>query len=201
MLNAATTRGLGAVSPIIVAPDDAAKLSFPFRVEGRLTYDRAMVERTPFWPRHALLFNGMLINRDAVFEVGLPDLKLFIRGDEVDYLLRLRNSGIPFGTVSAAAFVHPTGWAEVSSIVKDRFHVLVPETEFKRYYFFRNRGYLVRRHKRPVSLVADLVGYTSHYLAKQRDVAGFRAWLGAFWAGLRSDFSGPDGRRRQRSRT
>jgi rhamnopyranosyl-N-acetylglucosaminyl-diphospho-decaprenol beta-1,3/1,4-galactofuranosyltransferase len=201
MLEEAITRELSAVSPIIVAPEDGAKLSFPFRVEGKLTYDRVAVERTPFWPRHALLFNGLLIRREAVFEIGLPDLKLFIRGDEVDYLLRLRDSGLEFGTASAAAFVHPTGWAEVSAIVKDRFHILVPETEFKRYYFFRNRGYLIRRHKRPVSLIADLVGYSAHYLAKERDPAGFRAWLRAFWAGLRLDFSGPDGRRRRRSRS
>jgi rhamnopyranosyl-N-acetylglucosaminyl-diphospho-decaprenol beta-1,3/1,4-galactofuranosyltransferase len=191
LLAEAEQRHLSAVSPIIVAPEDATRLSFPFRIDGRLTYDRATVEQTDFWPGHALLFNGLLIRREALFEVGLPDLKLFIRGDEVDYLLRLRRSGLPFGTITAAAFTHPTGWAEATPIVQDRFHILVPETEFKRYYFFRNRGYLVRRHKRPVSLLVDLVGYAVHYLVRERDPAGFRRWLSAFRAGLREDFSPP----------
>jgi rhamnopyranosyl-N-acetylglucosaminyl-diphospho-decaprenol beta-1,3/1,4-galactofuranosyltransferase len=192
MLEAASERRLSAVSPIIVAPEDPAKLSFPFRLSGRFSYDRAAVSAVPFWPREALLFNGLLIRREALFEVGLPDLKLFIRGDEVDFLLRLRKSGLPFGTVPAAAFVHPTGWGEVSYIVPDRMHVLVPETAFKRYYFFRNRGYLVRRYARPVSLVVDVVGYSWHFLVKQRDVAGFKEWLRAFRAGLRADFGPPD---------
>lgn len=193
LLSEAHERDLSAVSPIIVAPEDDTMLSFPFRVDGKLSYDRAAVTRTPFWPDAALLFNGLLIRREAIFEVGLPDLKLFIRGDEVDYLLRLRKSGLKFGTVTAAAFTHPTGWAEVSSIVKGRYHILVPETDFKRYYFFRNRGYLIRRHVRPVSLFVDVIGYATHYLVKKRDVTGFRRWFGAFRTGLRSDFSGPDG--------
>lgn len=196
MLSGAAERGLSAVSPIIVAPEDHTRLSFPFRVDGRLSYDRAAVERTPFWPGSALLFNGLLIRREALFEVGLPDLKLFIRGDEVDYLLRLQKSGLKFGTLTSAAFTHPTGWAEVSHIVKGRHHILIPETDFKRYYFFRNRGYLIRRHRRPLRLLLDVVGYSYHYLVKERDLEGFRKWFAAFRAGLRGDFSGPDSNRR-----
>lgn len=196
MLDEAAARELSAISPIIVSPEDEAKLSFPFRVDGKLTYDRATVSHQPFWPGHALLFNGLLIRSEAVFEIGLPDLKLFIRGDEVDYLLRLRRAGLRFGTLSAAAFVHPTGWAEVAPIINNRYHILIPETEFKRYYFFRNRGYLIRQHKRPVSLLVDLIGYTTHFLVKQRDVRGFRAWFRAFWSGVRMDFSPPGDRGR-----
>jgi len=202
LLGAAQDRSLSAASPIIVAPEDETLLSFPFRVDGRLSYDRQAVMETPFWPGEALLFNGLLIRREALFEIGLPDLKLFIRGDEVDYLLRLRQSGLRFGTVTTAAMRHPTGWGEVNHIVKDRYHILIPETDFKRYYFFRNRGYLIRRHMRPVSLVVDLIGYSTHYLLKKRDVAGFRRWFAAFRTGLRADFSGPDApaNRRRRGR-
>jgi rhamnopyranosyl-N-acetylglucosaminyl-diphospho-decaprenol beta-1,3/1,4-galactofuranosyltransferase len=194
LLGEAESRGLSAVSPIIVAPEDSELLSFPFRVEGKLSYDRAAVSRTAFWPQEALLFNGLLIRREAVFEVGLPDLRMFIRGDEVDYLIRLRKSGLPFGTVTSAAFRHPTGWAEVNYIVPGRYHILIPETPFKRFYFFRNRGYLIRRHVRPVSLLVDTVGYSTHFLAKKRDVHGFADWFRSFWRGLRGDFgSGPPG--------
>ena len=192
LLAETAARRLDAVSPIIVAPEDDTRLSFPFRVDGRLCYDRAAVERTPYWPDQALLFNGLLIRRETIFEVGLPDLKLFIRGDEVDYLLRMREASIAFGTVSTTAFTHPTGWAEVNPIVQDRYHILIPETDFKRYYFFRNRGYLIRSHVRPVSLVVDVFGYATHYLVKQRDLQGFRRWWTAFRAGLRRDFRSTD---------
>jgi len=192
MLSVATERSLSAISPIIVAPEDPTRLSFPFRMNGKLTYDRATVMAQAFWPGHGLLFNGLLIRRSALFQVGLPDLRLFIRGDEVDYLLRLQKSGLRFGTTAAAAFTHPTGWAEVNHIVKDRYHVLVPETEFKRWYFFRNRGYLIRQHRRPLSLVIDLVGYSVYYLVKQRDPAGYLRWWAAFRSGLREDFTGRD---------
>lgn len=32
------------------------------------------------------LFNGLLIRAQAIFRIGLPDLRLFIRGDEIDFL-------------------------------------------------------------------------------------------------------------------
>lgn len=190
LLAAAQERELDVVVPLIVAPGEPSKLSFPFRLNGHLTHERSDVEPLGLIENVGQFFNGALIRTDVFFKVGLPDLRLFIRGDEVDFMLRLRQAGVKFGTVTTVALTHPVGWGEVKEVMGDRFHVLVPETPFKRFYYYRNRGYLTRKHKRAKSLVADVVGYPLYFL-KSGDVKGLLAWAKAYGAGLRGAKFGP----------
>lgn len=190
LLAAATERGLDVVLPIIVAPGQPDKLSFPFRIDGHLTHERSVVEPLGFIDNVGQFFNGALIRSDVFFKVGLPDLRLFIRGDETDFMLRLRRANIKFGTVTSVALSHPVGWGEVQEVLGDRLHVLVPETAFKRYYYYRNRGHLTRKHRRVRSLVADVVGYPLHFL-KKGDLKGLALWARTYGSGLRGPKFGP----------
>lgn len=190
LLIAAGKHELDVVSPIIVAPGDASRLSFPFRSDGRLTYDRRTIELREFIEGTAQFFNGALIKRKVFFSVGLPDMKLFIRGDEVDFMLRLRSSGTRFGTVTSAAVDHPPGWGEVVSLIDDRVALLVPETEFKQYYFFRNRGYLARRHRRLRSFLSDVLLYPigAYLPVRNANRINLKVWAKAYWDGLSYKF-------------
>ena len=49
-------------------------------------------------PGIASLFNGALFRASTLEAVGVPDLRLFVRGDEVEMHRRLVRSGLPFGT-------------------------------------------------------------------------------------------------------
>ena len=190
LLAAAKAEGLDVVVPLIVAPGQPTRLSFPFRVGGRSVHDRAEVEKLGIIRDVGQFFNGALIRTEVFFRVGLPDLRLFIRGDETDFMLRLRRAGIPFGTVTTVALSHPPGWAETQQVLGDRLHVLVPETAFKRYFYYRNRGYLTRRYLRVKSLIADGVGYPLYFL-KRRDLRGFAEWFKAYSTGVRGRGFGP----------
>jgi rhamnopyranosyl-N-acetylglucosaminyl-diphospho-decaprenol beta-1,3/1,4-galactofuranosyltransferase len=191
LLEEAERRELAVVSPLIVAPQDHGKLAFPRRVDGRITHSRAAVEPQGFLPGHADFFNGALLREDVFFRIGLPDLKLFLRGDEIDFLLRLRGSGLLFGTTTRTAVAHPPGWGEEQVVIPGRLQVLVPETEFKRAHFFRNRGYISWRHRRVVQLGADLLGYPLHYL-RRRDPRGLALWASRYVGGMRGrGFGGP----------
>ncbi|WP_026551148.1 glycosyltransferase family 2 protein [Arthrobacter sp. H20] len=190
LLEAAKTQRLDVVVPLIVAPGEPTKLSFPFRMAGRSVHDRAEVEKLGIIRDVGQFFNGALIRTEVFFRVGLPDLRLFIRGDETDFMLRLRKAGIPFGTVTTVALSHPPGWAETQQVLGDRLHVLVPETAFKRFYYYRNRGYLTRRYGRVRSLIADGVGYPLYFL-KHRDLRGFTEWFSAYFTGVRARGFGP----------
>ncbi|MGK3710888.1 glycosyltransferase [Arthrobacter sp. IK3] len=190
LLDGANERGLDVILPLVVAPGKPDTLSFHFRVDGRLTHDRAEVAKAGFIPGVGHFFNGALIRRDVFFRVGLPDLRLFIRGDETDFMIRLRKAGIPFGTLTSVALSHPAAWSEVQEILGGRLHVLVPDTEFKRFFFYRNRGHLTRRYRRVRSLAADAVGYPIHF-ARTRDLRGFRSWLRAYAGGFRGKTFGP----------
>ncbi|GGC92078.1 galactofuranosyl transferase GlfT1 [Tersicoccus solisilvae] len=190
LVDAATEQGLEAVLPLVVTPDDPTRLSFHFRVAGHSTHDRATVEAAGFRADVGHFFNGALIHRDVFYTVGLPDLRLFLRGDETDFMLRLRRAGVRFGTVTTAALRHPSGEAELRHVLGDRLHVLVPETDTKRFYFYRNRGQLIRRYRRVRSLVADGVGYPLYFL-RRGDVTGLAGWARPFVAGLRNRSFGP----------
>lgn len=188
---AARDRGLAVVSPLIVAPQDHSLLSFPYRLEGGITHRRADLEPLGFLDSYANFFNGALVDESVFFRVGLPDLKLFLRGDEVDFLVRLRRSGLPFGTVTTTAVSHPPGWDEEHVVVPGRLQVLIPPGEFKQRHFFRNRGYVSWHYKRVVQLGADAIGYPAHYL-RNRDLKGLRTWAKLYTDGMRGrGFGGP----------
>ncbi|HEX9086987.1 MAG TPA: glycosyltransferase [Arthrobacter sp.] len=190
LVREAEARGLEAVVPLVVAPGHPERLSFFFRLDGKVTHDRAEVERIGFLPNDGHFFNGALIRSDVFFKVGLPDIRLFIRGDEVDFTIRLRKAGIKFGTVTTTAITHPHAFAETKHVYGARWHVIVPESAFKRYFYYRNRGYLIRRHFRIKSLVADVGGYLGYFL-RRGDLRGLADWFGAFSAGLRGKGFGP----------
>lgn len=190
LLREAEARGLDAVVPLVVAPGHPDQLSFFFRLDGKVTHDRAAVEKVGFLPDDGHFFNGALIRSDVFFKVGLPDMRMFIRGDEVDFTLRLRKAGIRFGTVTTAAITHPHAFAETKHVYGARWHVIVPDSAFKRHFYYRNRGYMIRRHFRVKSLVADVGGYLGYFL-RRGDVRGLADWFRAFSTGLRGKGFGP----------
>ena len=190
LMQEAESRGLDAVAPLVVAPRNPSRLSFFFRLGGRVTHDRAAPEKIGFLSQNGHFFNGALIRSDVFFKVGLPDLRLFIRGDEVDFIIRLRKAGIRFGTVTSARITHPPAFTETRHVFGDRWHVIVPESALKRYYHYRNRGYLIRRYFRIKSLIADVGGYLAYFL-QRRDMRGLAQWSRAFSMGLRGKGFGP----------
>jgi rhamnopyranosyl-N-acetylglucosaminyl-diphospho-decaprenol beta-1,3/1,4-galactofuranosyltransferase len=190
LIREAEARDLEAVVPLVVAPGHPDRLSFFFRLDGKVTHDRAALEKVGFLPQDGHFFNGALIRSDVFFKVGLPDMRLFIRGDEVDFTIRLRKAGIRFGTVTTAAISHPHAFSETQHVFGPRWHVIVPESAFKRYYYYRNRGYLIRRYFRIKSLTADVGGYLGYFL-RRGDFRGLADWFRAFSTGLRGKGFGP----------
>lgn len=190
LLREAEARDLEAVLPLVLAPGEPDKLSFFFRIDGKVTHDRVDVEKAGFLANDGHFFNGALIRSDVFFKVGVPDMRLFIRGDEVDFTIRLRKAGIRFGTVTTASITHPHAFDETKHVFGARWHVIIPGNAFKRHFYYRNRGYLIRRYRRGKSLVADVGGYLGYFLPRG-DFRGLAEWFGAFSAGLRGKGFGP----------
>ncbi len=68
------------------------------------------------------------------------------------------------------------------------FYATLPLDPGKRFYQFRNRGWIFRHYGLWHWLAADAVRYGWFYLATRRDPRGFMAWADATWAGLRGGF-------------
>src|SRR5699024_1723979 len=84
-----------------------------------------------------------LISARAMEIIGVPDYRLFIRGDEVEYHRRLVNSGLSFGTALTCAYLHPDGSAEFKPILGGAMHTQYSAGDFKRFFSYRNHSYLL----------------------------------------------------------
>ncbi|HEX8868416.1 MAG TPA: glycosyltransferase, partial [Lentzea sp.] len=83
LLEEAERRNLAEISPVVTNIDSPEKLAFPLR--RGLTWKRSAADLgTDFLPGIASLFNGALFRASTLDVVGVPDYRLFFRGDEVE---------------------------------------------------------------------------------------------------------------------
>ncbi|MFB8008030.1 glycosyltransferase [Nocardia sp. NPDC056000] len=180
------------VSPVVADIDDPDRLAFPLRrgvVWRRL---RSELGDEDFLPGIASLFNGALVSAEAVDIIGVPDLRLFVRGDEVEVHRRLVRSGLPFGTCLQTAYLHPNGSEEFKPILGGRMHTQYPDDPVKRYFTYRNRGYLMAQPGMRKLLPQELARFGWFFLLQQKDPQGFLEWLRLQRLGRREQFRKPE---------
>ena len=190
LLQTAHQRDLGLVSPVVVDADDPDRLAFPLRSGATWARTRGDLG-DGFLPGIAALFNGALFAASTLERVGVPDVRLFVRGDEVDMHRRVRRSGVAFGTDVTAAYAHPAGQSEWRSIMGGRTQVLVPDDDTKRFFTFRNRGYVTGQRGMRRYAGFDLVRYAWFFLLQRRDPRAFAEWRRLTCAGRGEAFRRP----------
>ena len=168
LLKTAEEHQLDIVSPLVAATADPNRLSFNFRINGLLTNDRSRLAPMGYLPDMVHFFNGALIRTEVFYKIGIPDVKFFIRGDEVDFLSRVKKAGLKYGTLATVAVQHPATWTEMKPVFGGFITPVIPEGEFKRYCYFRNRGYLTRKYRNLRWFGADIVGFPYYFLKDRR---------------------------------
>jgi rhamnopyranosyl-N-acetylglucosaminyl-diphospho-decaprenol beta-1,3/1,4-galactofuranosyltransferase len=191
LLATAEKHGLAEVSPLVTDAADPERLAFPLRRGLRWRRRRSEFAGLEVLPQYASLFNGALFRAEALDVVGVPDYRLFFRGDETEIHRRLVRSGLPFGTCVAAAYVHPEGTTEFQPILGGRLSAQYPANEVKRYFTYRNRGYLMAQPGMRWLLPLEWIRFGYFFLVHRRDRAGWREWLRLTRAGRRERFSRP----------
>ena len=187
LLEEADKRGLAEISPMVTNINAPDKLAFPLR--RGLTWKRSSAELgTDFLPGIASLFNGALFRSSTLDVVGVPDLRLFVRGDEVEVHRRLVRSGLPFGTSLRVSYLHPDGSDEFKPMLGGRFHAQDPENDVKRYYTYRNRGYLMSQPGMRKIGALEILRFGLYFVAVKRDPAAFAQWLKLVRQGQRERF-------------
>ena len=189
LLAAAEKHGLAEVSPMVTDAADPERLAFPLRRGLRWRRRRSDFAGLEVLPRYASLFNGALFRADALDVVGVPDYRLFFRGDETEIHRRLVRSGLPFGTCVGAAYVHPEGTTEFQPILGGRLSAQYPADDTKRYFTYRNRGYLMAQPGMRWLLPLEWIRFGYFFLVHRRDRAGWREWLRLTRAGRRERFA------------
>lgn len=188
LLDLAQRRGLAAVSPVVADRADPDRLAFPLRRGLTWHRTRTALGDDEFLPGIASFFNGALFRASTLEIVGVPDLRLFVRGDEVEMHRRMVRSGLPFGTALRAGYLHPYGSDEFKPMLHGRLHAQDPGDPVKRYYTYRNRGYLMSQPgMRKIGLL-ELPRFAWYFLVTKRDPRAFRAWLHLLNQGRREHF-------------
>lgn len=187
LLEEADRRKLAEISPVVTNIDSPDKLAFPLR--RGLTWKRSAADLgTDFLPGIASLFNGALFRASTLDVVGVPDYRLFFRGDEVEVHRRLVRSGLPFGTSLRVAYVHPDGSDEFKPMLGGKFHAQDPENPIKRYYTYRNRGYLLSQPGMRKLGALEVFRFGLYFLGVKRDPKAFVEWLKLVRQGQRERF-------------
>ncbi|ATQ30417.1 glycosyltransferase family 2 protein [Rhodococcus ruber] len=194
LLDCAQRHGLAEVSPVVCDIDDPDRLAFPLRrgvAWRRHRSELGDVETDDLLPGIASLFNGALFTAAAIDAVGVPDLRLFVRGDEVEVHRRLVRSGLPFGTCLRTAYLHPNGADEFKPILGGRMHTQYPDNDTKRFFTYRNRGYLLSQPGLRRLLPQEWVRFGWYFLVTRRDPAGLREWVRLRKLGRQERFDRP----------
>jgi rhamnopyranosyl-N-acetylglucosaminyl-diphospho-decaprenol beta-1,3/1,4-galactofuranosyltransferase len=189
LLAAAERHALAEVSPMVTDMADPERLAFPLRRGLRWRRRLSDFAGIEILPHYASLFNGALFRADTLDVVGVPDYRLFFRGDETEIHRRLVRSGLPFGTCVAAAYLHPEGTTEFQPILGGRLSAQYPANEVKRFFTYRNRGYLMAQPGMRWLLPLEWIRFSYFFLVHRRDRAGWREWVRLTTAGRRERFT------------
>jgi len=189
LLNCAERHELAEVSPLVSDVADPSRLAFPLRRGLRWRRDPAQLGDTEVLWNYASLFNGALFRASTLDRVGVPDLRLFSRGDETEIHRRLRRSGLRFGTCLRTAYIHPSGTEEFKPILGGRLSAQYPDDPGKRYYTYRNRGYLMAQPGMRWLLPLEWVRFGWFFMVGRRDPRGLREWLALTRDGRRERFT------------
>ena len=196
LLACAQKHGLAEVSPMVCALNDPNQLAFPLRrgLKWRRRVDELRTEGPgqDLLPGIASLFNGALFRSEAIAAVGVPDIRLFVRGDEVELHRRLVRSGLPFGTCLDTVYLHPYGSDEFKPILGGRMHTQYPDDPAKRFFTYRNRGYVLAQPGMRKLLPQEWLRFGWYFLVSRRDPAGLREWIRLRRMGRRERFGPPE---------
>lgn len=137
-LNNATSKELQANTvycSLVVSKQDHTHLSFGIWYKHCAYYTVSSAQKLSsgnIIPNVGNFFNSILIPRTVIAKVGFPTTKLFIWGDELDYLYRIQRNGFQVVTVVTSLHFHPSAGTQI--------------TPWKLYYMVRNSIFLIRNY-------------------------------------------------------
>lgn len=101
-------------------------------------------------------FNGTLISRELVDEIGFPNQDFFIKGDEVDYKHRALKAGAHVCTVVTSRYNHPRPNLREKMVLGIKVPFVV-EAPWKEYYTARNFTFMGRNERHFKAIAFEVV--------------------------------------------
>jgi len=92
-------------------------------------------------------FNGILLHKNVIGKIGLPMKEMFIWGDEIEYIIRARESGINSFSVVRAKFYHPAMKVVRKEVLWGAMGSDIVTDTLRLYCLHRNRAYIYKKYK------------------------------------------------------
>ncbi len=181
--------------PVVVDETDPERLVFPIRLPGGTRVVHAMDDVREAAAEGLIRgivipFNGVLLKRALVEEIGLPRAEFFIWGDDHEYRLRAERRGARIGTVVAARVRHPSVGALGTPMAFGRTTYNHTPSDLKHYCMARNNLVNLREYGGPLHAAAFVAKTLWFYTFTRRDPARIRLSIEAWRAALKGDYSG-----------
>lgn len=127
-------------------------------------------------------FNGTLISKELIAQIGYPKKEMFIWGDEVDYQQRASKSGLGVATVTKAVHYHPQAIAKKLKLPIFNEEITWSGIPFKDYCNIRNTAYIHKQYF-PKSVFTTITKYLIYFLSKG-DFSSLALSVNATWDGV-----------------
>lgn len=165
-------RGIGARNSLVLDKDDRKRLVF--RLKDYQTID----DVPPLVEGHLMPWNGTLLHREVIRQLGYPRTELFLWGEETEYYYRiLKSDRFEVFTVRDSYHFHPRN---AGLFYREAWDV---HTNWRAYFFIRNKytvyksRYRCNRLKAALHYALFCAGMLYYILFVQRDQKGKKAKL------------------------
>lgn len=181
--------------PVVVDQDAPDRLVFPIRLPGgtRVVHDVAACRdaATDGLLRDIVIpFNGVLLTRALVEQIGYPRAEYFIWGDDHEYRLRAEAAGARIATVVDATVRHPSVGSLGTPMMFGRTTYNHTPSDLKHYCMARNNTLNLRTYRGWLHVLLFWLKTVWFYLFTRPQPARIPMSARAAYAGLRGDFTG-----------
>ncbi|GAB2754416.1 hypothetical protein GCM10027020_03120 [Nocardioides salsibiostraticola] len=181
--------------PVVVDEAQPERLVFPIRLPGgtRVVHRMVDVEAAAIdgvIKDVVIPFNGVLVTRELVEQIGLPRAEFFIWGDDHEYRLRAEKSGGRVGTVVGARVLHPSVGELGTPMMFGRTTYNYSPSDLKHYCMARNNLVNLRDYRGWLHALAFVVKTLWFYLFTRPNPQRIGLSARAMVAGVRGDFTG-----------
>lgn len=182
--------------PLVLSDEDKETLSFPITLPKNKKIVRNRQELNIYYDKNnnkmtdvLIPFNGVLLKKELVKDIGFPDSRFFIWGDDMEYTKRAKQNGARIATIYDIVFYHPTTPSLGTPMFFNKMQFNDTESMIKLYCLCRNNTYNLKKYHSPLHAMLFAIKTFWFYLFTKPSLRKLKFCLPALLHGWRADFS------------
>ena len=180
------------VMPTSINIKDHSKLAWAVRKKNKvktISYTELMEDWGAVMP-FVTPFNGALLSRKCLKEVGYVNKDFFIWGDEYEHYWRCKSKGIQPVTILNAKFYHPAQKLPLVKICFGLFTAPYVDSPLRMVCLARNYTYIYKHYGQSYKIPLKIIQYGWLFLiTRHGDLKGFQLYLQSVRDGLKGNFT------------